>query len=303
MPERELRATVGIGKVSEFLFGHGRKFGFQIGSLSERIEDPYFNDLKLLALLSQNGMRVPESQVSKDLEERIIRRIAKHINEGRINQNYVYDYYNVTSLVDFVVLELKRTGMALRQSITDFETGDIWTIVQESKVPDNLAGLETEEIRSTIDASIAPIFQAILSKAETEMSIPCLIEALKSRFTYRGERLGVKEESREVEELLEEGEYPYGSDKTRWVATYGVNLNTYQVTIFQAINPLADSAKEALVRIRTSSNNPKLDKEIDRYLKQYKYPDKYPRINTQSTAENWKLVSSQPTGRRMNRAS
>lgn len=289
MPERESRQPNLLERLGgSRWFGHGRRFGIQIGSTSEKIEDPYFNDIKLLALLIRNGMRVPESEVSKDKETRIIQRIAKHINEGKADQ------MGGIGLVDFVNWELKKTGMAIRQFITDFDSGDIWTIVRESKVSDNLAILETEEIRSTIDASIAPIIQTILSKAETEASIPCLIEALKSRFIYRGEKLEVTEKSKEVEELLEAGEYPFGSDKTRFVSTYGVNFNTYQVTVFQAINPLADPARGALIRIRTSSDNPKLNKEIERCLLQYKYP---------ATAENWKLVSSQPTQRRINRAS
>lgn len=269
--------------LGERFFGHGRRFGIQRGTLAERIEDPFYSDIQLVAALSNKGMRVTQSVVSTEEERRIVERLSEQINKG----TGLKRWYEEGDLIFFFDHQLAQTGMALAH---DHRYATYPRLLNKYSVPHNLAELDPEEIQRIINLSIAPIAQEIISGAHTLQSIPYLQRALESRFAYRGSKLAVREES-----LFEPGEAlatkeEWGWDREYLVTTCELMHNLYEITDFEAINPLMQAATETLERIAVDPDiSSTLQAEAKNLLP---WAHRIPKI-----AHYRRLIDSQPTGR------
>lgn len=281
--------------LGERLFGYGRRFGIQRGSLGEKIEDPFYSDIRLAATLSDNGMRVALSAVTKEEERRIVERLSGQINNGTASVESTRK-----DIILFFDRQLAQTGMALVHHYGDVGGRSMYQrLVFKYDVPPNLAELDLEEIQRTIDLSIAPIAQEIISDAHTLQSIPYLQRALESRFAYRGSKLG---EVRE-EHLSESGraistpyeEFGWEKEKSWLVTTHEEIHNTYETTGFEAINPLAQAATKVLERMAVG---PDIDLQIQAEAKSLiSALLARPAYGIAKTAQYRKLIDSQLTGR------
>lgn len=230
-------------------FGYRRVFSIQRGGFSQRINDPFYSELRLLQALSVNGKRVSTDIVSKQQEERIVDRVAKSINQGMGSPEL---------LIGFAENELEKTDMVLSHSFSYhsyYASPSGATCIDAKKLinlPREHAIKTIEEIEEGIRASIVPAFQAIISRVDPEEGMTFLLRAISSQLFYRGDQLEEREESEEgTGELLSEEE----TGGWNWRGTrsvYRVTLDTYRVTTFQAINPWAEVA---LASIRKFNNN------------------------------------------------
>lgn len=232
-------------------FGYRRVFSIQRGGFSQRIDDPFYSELRLLQALSVNGKRVSTDIVSKQQEERIVDRVAKSINQGMGSPEL---------LIGFAENELEKTGMILSHSFlyhSHYASPSGATCIDAKKLinlPREHAIKTIEEIEEGIRASIVPAFQAIISRVDLGVGMTFLLRAISSQLFYRGDQLEEREESEEgTGELLSEEEKETGGWNWRGTrSVYRVTLDTYRVTTFQAINPWAEVA---LASIRKFNDN------------------------------------------------
>lgn len=255
MTERETRQPNLLERLSgSRWFGHGRILGIQRGSVSERIEDPYYKDIRLLSLLCHEGQRVPLSEVSKDEEERIIQRIAEQINQGTAS----YDYFGLPDrdLIAFMNHELKLTGLSLPIEYDEIHE-NLWIVY----VPQNAPVISIKEIKRGLEASPLSTFQAILSQAITDKSLryvarvlaasanAVVIDKFKIRdsFVYRGKRL--EDELKEAEVVGRFIDQEINRDNFHIYSYYAVDKVTYEVTNFEVIFPLVEAVVPAIEKI------------------------------------------------------
>lgn len=250
-------------------FGNGRRFGIQLGSLEERINDPHCNDIELLSYLSDGGALVAEKKVGIELKDKIVSRSIRHVNEGRIPYNY--DGFADKDLVSFMHEQLKMTGLAL--PLEEERIGSNRWFDVNSKIAEENDG----EIDRILKSSMLPIFEEIILGAKTAEST-AFLEAISgspshlynyrlvSNFAYRGERLGTSQIN--VQEASQRllGTHVDYNDLT--YEDYGIDDVTYKVTEFEAVFPLARAAKSALRQMLNNTISPGLRSRVEHILRQ-----------------------------------
>ncbi len=191
--------TINIIKPKKKLFGNGRFFGIQTGSIEDRLDDPHCSDVDVVKYLFRKHKTIlrKDKRYGIDTPETVVDRLGGKINSGNADED----------LIPYIDSAIK------------------------SEV-----GLKSD------------VYKGLISIAETEASIPYLLQVLESKYeVIDKEPFELGPEVRVGTETTERSEYGCKGYESEWHDIYVMEYEKIeQEQYFYVSFPFAELAKERL---------------------------------------------------------
>ena len=205
-----------------FWFSNGRVFGFQCGSVSDRLDDPYASDKDLLRGFPDYW---DYRDVDKEVIDEVINRISFNIDSGVFSRD----------LARFMEKRL-RANQRVRMILGDFPNA--------IDADGNYNG--DEEFKY----SVVAIYQGIINRVGSRKGVGFLVDALGIDFAYPGKLL--QKQRRTQEEWIT----PSAEDGwTREHTKEQLCDVEYEDLVYSARYPLGEASARSLEFIRTNNDD------------------------------------------------